>query len=250
MIDNRRLEQLKKDGIFNLLGAKRRPDIQIQTDKIKYQKEIRNNSDLNCKFKLKQNRINQRPNFGENKYNLDTLREKCRNTQKRIPRPMAPHNTSQFLINNHEVGRKENNRLTIPYMFLRNNTYDEFQDLSEKENTGLYPINDDLDIDEICLTGGTMKGMMNLTSLGLDCLGDDEKDDEEISTYYNTEKCEDTTISRKTSFEDLNTQTDIEIQDDCIKGKGEMINTLKDMITQNEIKIQELQNEYNRRFSS
>jgi hypothetical protein len=90
-------------------------------------------SDLNCKFKLKRNRLGN-------------------------DRPKAPHNTTQYLT-----------ALSEKMCYYP----------SELELT-----NYETDIDEICISGGTMKGIFSLINT-LDCRHDDESTavDSDDNTY-------------------------------------------------------------------
>lgn len=154
MKDNHQITQT--ENIFNYLGRKstrkelvkgeaskdiKTNDLKLGTYKVNpFYGNFRACPDKNCNFYLKKikNRVNNK--FRNAKYNLSEKKEN-------LDTPQAPHNTSQYLIENYSEGRK---RIYTPFMLV-----DCYENSNSNEN------NYEEDIDEICITGGSMKGIVN-----------------------------------------------------------------------------------------
>ena len=111
---------------FNFLGLKRALNLNKKENS---EIEKIQKSNLNCKFKLKENRKIQKRKNRRNIFSINQVSD----------RPKAPHNTNEFLIENYLI-EKLNFRIG-------------FCEIEES------------DFDEICLTGGTMKGIREINSL-------------------------------------------------------------------------------------
>jgi hypothetical protein len=139
---------------FNYLGRKchtepladRKKGLKITEDLDEMAKPLegyfRIMSNKNCNFKLKRNKIrkvkNRCPAIEKNNLNKDT-------PITHIPR--APHNTSQYLIENYKENNIENlkNHLLTICPNERKSQFSAFEE----------------DSDGLCITGGTMKGIIN-----------------------------------------------------------------------------------------
>jgi hypothetical protein len=159
-----------KRNIFNFLGHKRciRHDADRQklsdynnsTFFSKGRKPLGEISKLNCKFKLKQNknRMNQNQSEKKIKKSKKVVEQKFSGDNQ----PRAPHNTSQFLIENFSKARGENYNRN--YIDILADTFEvPFSISTQQDETNDRSYENTSDTDDICIVGGTMKGKVNLS---------------------------------------------------------------------------------------
>lgn len=166
------------ESCFNFLGKKRKDpknkrEIRRRIRKDNMHLGSRDKTCFNsCNLKLKQNK--NRINENEKIYKENILMHDF----KDIIKPAAPHNTSQYLIENHSQSRKENIQINALRLLLNREIEEKFSDCY-------------VDIDDICITGGTMKGKFynNLLSAEYDHTRNNEEQNEQtdiLSTSTDT----------------------------------------------------------------
>jgi hypothetical protein len=184
-------EKMESLSLFNFLGTKtqrknRKLLTKLDQNSVNKTYSIVLNDSTNkyCKFKLKKNRNSIiKKKLESNKLFEISLGE----INKDIVKPRAPHNTSEFIINNFTSSKRENikkmdqlaegiNKTKTRgegYVFMT-----EFDDFYMSE-----------EVDDICISGGSMKGTFNyLPCIGIDMqivneLGQESENIEKFSTY-------------------------------------------------------------------
>lgn len=174
---NKKTSSLNNAKIFNLLGRKayrcqasKQKSEEINSTKIFEESRTtgskRTISDNNCNFKLKQNknRIHRNkkkennlifPVFNSLGVDHRHKSNSALSFDDKLAKPKAPHNTSQYLIENFAVARKEKMKNVNPFALI----FERYQ-AWDGQSMGLNEIED---IDDICITGGSMKGIINST---------------------------------------------------------------------------------------